>query len=151
MKAKVLGICLLSVLFIQGCGTIVHGTRQDISINSKPTGAKASVADLTITTPSSVSLSRDKDYVVTVEKEGYQPKQAQITRSFNGGTTILGNILWLLPGVVVDLVAGGAWTLNPEAVDVELESTKTALQAPVSVQPAKAVNVAPEPVKVKTP
>ncbi len=103
-----------------GCGTIVHGTRQNVMISSNPPGATATVNGMQVETPAVVSLSRDKDHMVTVEKEGCKKGHVPINRSFNGVATILGNILWLFVGVVVDFVAGGAWTLEPDNVTVPL-------------------------------
>ena len=124
MTRKSLSLILAVTVLAYGCGTIVHGSRQNVSIGSNPPGATATVGDIKVKTPATVSLAREKDYVVTVESEGYQTGQATINREFNGMATILGNILWLLPGVIVDLWAGGAWTLNPEAVNVSLEKKK---------------------------
>ncbi len=119
-------ISLLSCLLftLTGCGTIIHGTSQNVPIRSTPEGAVARLSTgYEVTTPDTVSLSRGKDYVITFEKPGYQRKQVQISRDFNAVATILGNILWLLPGAVIDLVAGGAWSLQPESVDVTLEKS----------------------------
>ena len=124
MGRQFLGVILAIAVFGYGCGTIVYGTRQNVSIGSNPSGAAATIGDIKVKTPATVSLSREKDYVVTVESEGYERGQAIINREFNGWATILGNILWLLPGVVVDLWAGGAWTLKPEAVNVSLDKKK---------------------------
>ena len=121
MARKSLGIILAMAVLGYGCGTIVNGSRQNISIASNPSGATATVGDMKVKTPATVSLAREKDYVVTVSSEGYESGQATINREFNGMATILGNILWLLPGVIVDLWAGGAWTLNPETVNVSLK------------------------------
>jgi hypothetical protein len=110
-------VCLFS---LSACGTLVHGTRQNIMISSTPPGGTATVDNMQVETPTFVSLSRTKDYVVTVEKEGCKKGQAYINRRFNGVTTILGNILWLVAGFLVDFVAGGAWTLEPDNVNVQL-------------------------------
>lgn len=116
-----LAVLTMVCVLVCSCGTIMHGTRQSITIASSPPGARATVDGMNVETPHAVSLSRAKDYVVDVEKAGCQKGQAQITRDFNGSATILGNILWLLPGVIVDLVAGGAWTLEPDQVNVTLQ------------------------------
>jgi hypothetical protein len=110
---------LLSMVLIS-CGTIIHGTTQTIQINSTPPGATARVDGRELETPTSVSLARNKDYTVGMEKAGCEPGQANIGRGFNGFATIVGNLLWLMPGVLVDVLAGGAWTLEPETVHVEL-------------------------------
>ncbi len=119
-KYSLITLLVSICVFTSSCGTIIHGTRQNVAISSNPPGATAQVGAITVTTPATLSLSRDKDYVVNFEKDGCQKSQTVINRSFNGGATILGNILWLLPGVAVDLVAGGAWTLEPDAVNVSL-------------------------------
>jgi len=135
-------------LLAQGCGTILYGTRQEITISSTPPEAEATVDGVTVTTPAILSLKKNKDYAVTVKKEGYQEAQAQIKRSLNGWTTLLGNIVWYVPyvpghvpfipgtyaiAVLIDLLAGGGWTLEPDAVNVTLEKkdeAEKALEAP---------------------
>lgn len=118
--AGVLGMLVLSVIVGQGCGTISHGSRQDVVIQSSPPGALVTIEGFTARTPAKVSLSRTRDYVVSIKQEGYETKQTMVTRSFNGWTTIGGNLLWLLPGIVLDLGTGGAWTLEPDTVHIAL-------------------------------
>lgn len=119
---KTLAIILsLSLLWITtGCATIVHGNRQAVTITSEPTGASVRVDGLKGKTPFSASLARNQDYVVSIKKEGYKEEMIQITKSFSG-LSIIGNILWLLVGVVIDFASGSAYNLNPTKVDVELE------------------------------
>jgi len=74
-------------------------------------------------TPFSPSLARNNDYVVTIKKEGYKEEQVQITKSFSG-LSIIGNILWLLVGVIIDFASGSAYNLNPTKIDVELEKAE---------------------------
>ena len=126
MLRKFLSMLLAIAVLGSGCGTIVHGTRQDVNILSNPAGATATISGsgLKVKTPATVSLARDKDYVVIVERDGYESGQATINREFSGWATIGGNILWLLVGAVVDLWTGGAWNLKPEAVNVNLEKKK---------------------------
>ena len=119
---KVLAIILsLSLMWITtGCATIVHGNRQTVTINSEPTGASVRVNGLKGKTPFSASLARNQDYVISIKKEGYKEEMIQITKSFSG-LSIIGNILWLLVGVIIDFASGSAYNLNPTKVDVELE------------------------------
>ncbi|MGH7274684.1 MAG: PEGA domain-containing protein [Nitrospiria bacterium] len=119
LLAFVLMVGLSAVL--GGCGTIINGTSQTLSIDSKPAGATVRLSNgMRATTPQTITLPRSKDQILTFEKEGYKAEQIMITREFNALPTILGNILWLLPGVVVDVLAGGAWTLQPEHIAVDL-------------------------------
>ena len=107
-----------------GCATIVHGNRQTVTINSEPDGATVKIDGLKGKTPFSASLARNNDYVVSIKKEGYKEEQVQITKSFSG-LSIIGNILWLLVGVIIDFASGSAYNLSPTKVDVELEKADT--------------------------
>ena len=103
-----------------GCATIVHGNRQTVTINSEPDGATVKIDGLKGKTPFSASLARNNDYVVSIKKKGYKEEQVQITKSFSG-LSIIGNILWLLVGVIIDFASGSAYNLSPTKVNVELE------------------------------
>ena len=79
-------ICLLLItslaILSSGCCSIVKGNRQLVTVTSEPTGAKVKIDGMKGRTPFSQSLSRDKDYIVEVSKEGYETEQRQITKSF---------------------------------------------------------------------
>ncbi|OGW16906.1 MAG: hypothetical protein A3G93_08860 [Nitrospinae bacterium RIFCSPLOWO2_12_FULL_45_22] len=107
--------------FCTGCATVVHGSRQSISINSSPSSATVTVNGHKASTPTTLSLKRKKEYIVTVEKDGYEKGQAIIEQNFNGWSAILGNIIWLVPGLIIDYAVGGMWTLSPENVTVTLQ------------------------------
>lgn len=107
-------------LFAGGCATIVHGTKQTVFINSNPPGAIATIGGNHVLTPGAVSLSKSKDYTVVMEKDGYEPGYAYIRRNLNGYAAVLGNILWLVPGLTLDVITGGAWTLEPEKIEITL-------------------------------
>jgi hypothetical protein len=61
------------------------------------------------------------DHIIVVEKEGYKKATLQLGREFQGLSTIGGNILWLLPGVIVDAVSGGMYEFKDKSVNVILE------------------------------
>jgi len=112
----------LSAATLFGCATITGGTHEAVSIRSKPSGATVHIdGAAAYTTPTSVSLSRDKNHTITVTKHGYLPATLTLTRKFRTLPTIGGNILWLLPGVVVDGFSGGMWKFDRNHVDVILE------------------------------
>ena len=122
MTKKSVSLLLSIMLIFSGCGTICHGGSQNLMIKSDPPGAKATLSNgYEITTPETVSLKRSEEQVITFQMDGYKKKQVMVTRSFNGVATILGNLPWLIVGVIVDFVAGGAWTLKPEAVNATME------------------------------
>jgi hypothetical protein len=127
-----------------GCGTIVNGTHQNVSIGSEPSGAVVEVDKQQLVTPATVSLARDGKYVLHFSKEGYQPQTYALKRSFDGVPVILGNILWLLPGVVVDFVAGGAWVQEPGTVNVNLVPLVASAPAPPTQATTLTVTKAPQ-------
>ena len=120
---------ILACSSLVGCGSIIHGSKQEISFDNKPQGATVKLGNgVRLTTPQTVELRRADDHTVTIEKEGYEPERITIKRSFNAVATILGNILWLVPGVIVDVLVGGAWTLDPEHISVDLVAEKSKVE-----------------------
>jgi hypothetical protein len=82
---------------LSGCATVVHGPYQDVTIDSNPPGAKATVSAQTsergpgyidkekqvVTTPATVRLRRDNTYRVEVEKQGYKIGSNQVVSSYD--------------------------------------------------------------------
>ena len=115
-------VLIVSIVSLStGCSTITKGNRQMITINSVPSGAKVKIGGLKGVTPYTADLATDKDYIAEISLDGYEEQQVQITKSFRTVTTIFGNILWLLVGVIVDVCSGSAYGLNPNNVNVQLE------------------------------
>jgi hypothetical protein len=122
------------VLLCTGCASIVSGTRQKITVNSTPSGAKLSVIDsdgatvLQTNTPAVIKLNRGKGYFaggyykVQMEADGYAPSAANIHPTLNGwyvGNVLFGGIIGLL---FVDPATGAMWALEPATVNVTLEA-----------------------------
>ena len=115
---KILIVVIVAIAFLtQACGTVVHGSKQDLSISTNPPGAKVTVGTQMCKTPCTLHVSR-KAEKITIRKDSYD-RAYELSKKFNGWSVILGNILWLLPGVVVDVFSGGAYTIEP--VNIELE------------------------------
>jgi hypothetical protein len=125
MTARVLaGLLLMSSL---GCGTVRHGSQQEVIFVTFPPGATATIdGDRMIETSGTMQLSRRHHYEVEVTKEGYKPQTITIQR--NTSPAFWGNTPWLLlfivPGVVgflTDLLTAGAYELAPDEVILRLE------------------------------
>jgi len=117
------GFCLLfiALLAVAGCGTIAHGTSQNIVCVTSPAGAVVRSADgTTCTTPCTFTLKRKKDDVLTIEREGYETVALPLHSALSA--TSAANVL--LPGGLVcwgiDIVSGGGYRLAPDRVDVTL-------------------------------
>ena len=117
-----LSLLLLLLSALAGCGTLIHGTSQNVICISSPAGALVRTADgTTCTTPCTVKLKRTKENFLTMEREGYEPVILPVHSSLS--KTSVGEVL--LPGGLVcwgiDLASGAAYHLHPERVDVSLK------------------------------
>lgn len=106
-----------------GCATIMHGSTQDISVNSTPSGASV-VCDNKDAgkTPVMLSLKRGDPHTVKVTVPGYLPYELILTKNVSGW--VVGNILFGgLIGLAVDAISGGLFYLTPEQVQAQLAQT----------------------------
>lgn len=115
-------VCVLSVAGLStGCATIVNGKTQELSVATVPPGATVMIdGQQTLITPSTVTLRRNKDYVLTFTLEGYQTQIVPVTSVLSGwlfGNLLLGGII----GGGVDAATGAAFTLTPESVTIALQ------------------------------
>jgi hypothetical protein len=110
-----------AAVLLAGCGTIMHGTHQDISISSTPQGAKFETAPVTgtYTTPATVTLERNHEYVLTFSKEGYTPATLNIRKDIGPGTVIADVLLGIIP-LIIDAATGAWYGLSPESATVTL-------------------------------
>lgn len=124
--ALVLG--LFTVFF--SCATIIHGTKQNVSISSTPQQADVEVKTVggvvffSGKTPASVRLQRKKEYDVIINLAGYQEARVHISKEFDPwvvGNLACGGVI----GLVVDAVGGGMWQLEPETIVVTLVTAST--------------------------
>jgi PEGA domain-containing protein len=123
-------LCFTSLLctLLPGCATIVHGTRQKVSVTTNPPGASVSDGMTTLQTPATFNLERDRDYILTITKPGYDTETVRVTHVISGA--VAGNILaGGLIGWGVDAISGAQWRLEPETLSVNLRQ----LQANESV------------------
>ncbi len=112
---------ILLLLLVAGCSTLTGGTTEEVRIESTRSGARVTAEGVQYTTPATVTLSRGEVQVITVEKAGYKTARVRLDRNFRGWSTIGGNILWLLPGVIVDGITGSWYEFEDKTVRVTLE------------------------------
>ena len=119
------------------CGTIFGGSRQNVQIDSSPSTVSVTVGQtgMTQTTPTTFSLLRKNNYVLTFRKEGYVSKKFEIQRKIRGGILALDIIFTGIVGVVVDATTGSWYKLSPENVNVVLTKVEGAsLDLPETLQ-----------------
>ena len=126
-------IALLAV-WLAGCATIVHGTTQQVHIESIPAGATASVGSQTITTPGELTLPREYSVIVNFEKPDCLPTYAHVESEVSNlvwGNIFLGGFV----GAAIDFASGAAYDLQPATVSATLVSNPAA-ETPASPTPA---------------
>jgi hypothetical protein len=123
------GACALTTL-LTGCSSIICGSKQSFSINSKPAGAEVLVYDphgeivFQKTTPCVASLARTTpeegraNYTVLIRKAGYAPVQVPLISQVN--RACVANAVFGGVGMIVDSATGAMWTLSPQGLDPEL-------------------------------
>lgn len=115
-------LSLFAACLLTGCGAILHGTRQNIDVQSSPAGAKVETtpATGTYTTPTTLNLERKNSYVLTFTSPGYNPATYDLHNGVGTGTVIADVLLTGLVGVLVDGLTGAWYGLNPESANVTL-------------------------------
>ena len=80
MKKVLSTICLMAILLIVGCGTLVHGPTQYIYVTSNPPGTIVTNTDYTawIKTPDVIELKRANSTTLTAKLFGYETQKKKL-------------------------------------------------------------------------
>lgn len=113
---------LAATTLLSACGTVLHGSRQDVFVQSSVPGAtvQSSPSSVSVAAPGTLSLERKNNYVLTFTAPGYAPATVNVTNSIGVGTVIADVLLTGLVGVVVDGLTGSWYGLNPETASATL-------------------------------
>lgn len=111
---------ILAAGMLSSCASVINGRTQDVGISSNPAGATVTVDGINKgVTPCNLLLKRNESHTITIEKEGYQPASATVSKGVSGwiwGNVLIGGLI----GLGVDALTGGMWTLEPENVQVNM-------------------------------
>jgi len=140
---KILFISLAfgTLLLTTGCASIMSGTSQNVSVQSRPDGAKATFynrkgeAVSSQQTPFMISLKRFEKYRLKIEKEQYEPLEVQLKKDLNGwylGNVIFGGVLGLL---IIDPGTGAMWSYQ-DPISAELALAGSG-QPSILIQPVR--------------
>ncbi len=106
-----------------GCATILHGSHQNVRVETDPPGATASADGQTITTPGVLKLHRKATGLeVVVEKEGYVTRRVALVRKDAGSDWK--NIVFAPVGFAVGAVTFGALPPDESSVAEALVGPK---------------------------
>lgn len=114
LRASVVCVTLAGIL--AGCGGMMHGNHQSVTIFTDPPEAQVVVdGRVHLTAPGRVSLSRKEDHAARVEKDGYAPVDLRIERSMSNweyaNAFCLIFVYWCVKS---DRQDGGFWTFDDE-------------------------------------
>lgn len=124
-------LVVLCAFSFTSCGALFKGSTQTVSIKSFQQGASIEVDGQTYTTPATIELPRNQNYVVTISKEGYETQQVKINKTVSGGIVILDILGGILP-VIIDAAMGTWYNLSPSEINVNLKSKQSgSLDIPV--------------------
>jgi ABC-type Fe3+-hydroxamate transport system substrate-binding protein len=120
---KVAGLTLVTSAAVLACATIMHGSSQEVSIASQPTGATVTVDGHPAgVTPVAAKLGRKDMHHVVVTMQGYQPFEIVTTRKTSGwvwGNIVFGGLI----GLAVDAITGGLYDVKPDQIQAQLAKT----------------------------
>lgn len=124
-------LLILTLAFgLSNCASIIHGSKQEVTFTSQPSGATVYIDDHKIgETPRAITLSRKgriegepstkKSYKVKIEMAGFMPYEIFIKREMD--SWVVGNIIFGgLIGLIVDAANGSMYKLTPDQVIASL-------------------------------
>ena len=136
MKNLLTTICLLAILLIAGCGTLMHGPYQEVYITSNPPGAKITNEDYTcwIRTPGIMKLKRANSTILKAELFKYETQKQKMQVHWSPWLLGNGAGAWYtvqafterdIPGCeflfILDCSTGSVGYLTPDSIHFELE------------------------------
>ncbi|PWJ62735.1 MULTISPECIES: hypothetical protein [unclassified Fibrobacter] len=114
---------VLSMLCIlQGCATILNGTKKSIMVSSSEDDTKVTVLyeEKRITGKNFAMVKAKKGAITAIgEKKGCTTTQKTIESSGDWGWYIAGNLFsWYVFGWIIDPITGGLWYYDETEIDV---------------------------------
>jgi hypothetical protein len=115
----------------------MHGSTQQITVNSFPSGATVLVdGGMRFKTPAVFELSRKDSHKVEISLDGYESEIVDIRRVSDD--MVFGNIIaGGLIGLAVDNSSGGSYRLEPEVIKVNLRPVSAETQKVPAMTDAK--------------
>ncbi len=122
-SSKITFIAAFVALFLTGCGTILHGTTEQVGVTSDPSGATVEIDQTRIgKTPLTQELSRKESHSIKISMDGYKSHEMIINRKTSGwvwGNIVFGGLI----GLVVDASTGGMYKLDPNEINAQLKGS----------------------------
>jgi hypothetical protein len=127
-------LLIVAILNLQGCATMVNGSKHNVDILSEPAGAQYIVTGNGVSrhgvTPARETLAggagyfKRASYTVSYSKDGFSDTKTVIKPTVSGWYWF-GLAMSAVSGLVVDPLTGGMWRM-PEAASVEMKTNQGA-------------------------
>lgn len=132
---RILVCCLaLSVLYLNGCASIVSSSSRNVTIATEPDQAQVEIVNvkdnntsiLKATTPHTMNMDasagffQPAEFKIKLSKDGYLPMEKQLKANINGwyfGNIVFGGLVGIL---IVDPATGAMWKFYDDKVNVKL-------------------------------
>ena len=154
MKLNLIGALFVAVISATGCGTMISGSKKTVQIKAQE-GAKISVVNadgkrvvsgttsLTADLPRGAGYWRAAGYQVNVSQPGYKSKSVDILPTFNGWYLLnVFPIVGSIGALIIDPIYGGFYSLDTDALDINLDPIGSAADIANSSREAEAERLA---------
>jgi len=110
------------ITMMLSCSTIVNGSRQELSVMASPSDATISIDGKHVGSGLvTLQVSRSTRHLVEVTKEGYRTVQVKTGNALAGW--FWGNLIsFSVIGMLVDIISGAAYNIDPSPVLVKLDT-----------------------------
>ena len=116
-----MAVTVMVAMILPGCATLFGSSKTQVYTNSDPKGADVYVNGVRMgTTPFTLNLANNQEYMVEFKKEGYKTIGQKINSKVGAGWVILDVLGGLVP-VVIDAATGNWKKLDQDQVNAILE------------------------------
>lgn len=96
------------LLLLASCATITGPSRYHVAVQGSPE-ITAVYQSTEYTLPATIPIKPEQYPIIVFNQPCYQSKTLMLNSKIRVGATFFGNILWLLPGLVVDFATENAF------------------------------------------
>ena len=126
VSVLMVGFAILLIMLFSGCATLFTGTKDTITIESEPPGAKIYIEGIEYgKTPATLILTRPgfSEKMVTLKLKGYEHVNFVLQKEFNTVAILnLGSVF----GWLIDIGTGSIYKYSPRYYKFTLEKAKNA-------------------------
>ncbi|MEM9061329.1 MAG: hypothetical protein AAGD13_12780 [Pseudomonadota bacterium] len=143
---------IVGLMLTSACATAIKGTTEDVVFNSDPPGARVTTTNgFTCTTPCTINMDRDDEFVATFKLSGLEKKVSVGTDYDDGSAAAIAGTVLFAPlivapiGLAVDAATGANLTHVPNPVNVTFAKLKESPSAIVAAAVQSSTSTSEQP------